>query len=163
MYKRIYYMRNVLAALSEVRLIADGPELKHCFADSQVYNRRGKSGRSAFLLTGVEWFLTPVSIISAVYAVVPGLQMYEPRRATSVRFRPPAPCALRGAETRGDLLCGAAADRGYLVSRGTQCSAAIRPSIPTLASWSENWSRSSSCSSLISSSSREATPLAVCH
>lgn len=49
----------------------------------------------------------------------------------------------------------------YLVRRGIQCSAAILPSIPTLANWSENWSRSSSWSSLISSSSREATPLAV--
>lgn len=49
----------------------------------------------------------------------------------------------------------------YLVSRGMQCSAAILPSMPTLANWSQNWSLSSSCSSLISSSSREATPLAV--
>lgn len=49
----------------------------------------------------------------------------------------------------------------YLVRRGIQCSAAILPSMPTLASWSQNWSLSSSCSSLISSSSREATPLAV--
>lgn len=49
----------------------------------------------------------------------------------------------------------------YLVRRGMQCSAAILPSMPTLANWSQNWSLSSSCSSLISSSSREATPLAV--
>lgn len=49
----------------------------------------------------------------------------------------------------------------YLVRRGIQCSAAILPSMPTLANWSQNWSLSSSCSSLISSSSREATPLAV--
>lgn len=58
------------------------------------------------------------------------------------------------------LLCGVSRTV-YLVRRGMQCSAAILPSIPTLASWSENWSRSSSWSSLISSSSREATPLAV--
>ena len=65
--------------------------------------------------------------------------------------------------TTGCLLHGVSLDRVYLVRRGIQCSAAMRPSIPTLASWSENWSRSSSWSSLISSSSREATPLAVCY
>lgn len=49
----------------------------------------------------------------------------------------------------------------YLIRRGIQCSAAILPNMPMLASWSENCSLSSSCSSLISSSSLEATPLAV--
>ena len=69
--------------------------------------------------------------------------------------------ALQGIVNREYLLHGVSLDCVYLVRRGIQCSAAILPSIPTLASWSENWSRSSSWSSLISSSSREATPLAV--
>lgn len=49
----------------------------------------------------------------------------------------------------------------YPVRRGIQWSAAMRPNMPILASWSENSSLSSSCSSFISSSSWEATPFAV--
>lgn len=45
-----------------------------------------------------------------------------------------------------------------LVSRGIQWSAATRPSMPMLESWSENSSLSSSCSSLISSSSWDDMP-----
>lgn len=45
-----------------------------------------------------------------------------------------------------------------LVSRGIQWSAATRPIIPMLESWSENSSLSSSCSSLISSSSWDVMP-----
>lgn len=102
--------------------------------------------------------------------LVPGLQMYKPRNAppqcVSVHlFHVLCPGAgvftvfkhlkLSGAcDYRVFAPWGVFGQRVYLVRRGIQCSA-VRPSIP-LASWSENWSRSSSWSSLISSSSREA-------